>query len=89
MAWASDDTLGAALREAEGSLAQARADAWRAFDQLAGSDPQMAVDMLLDDLERRIDPLVDAVMRLGGKPRRCPYSGEHIPGGIRSSSPPP
>ncbi|MEA2672635.1 MAG: hypothetical protein QOG45_2855 [Chloroflexota bacterium] len=67
----SDVTPCAALREAESSLRQARADMWRAFDTLVGSDPQEAVDLLLADLDRRIDPLVDAVMRLGGDPRRC------------------
>jgi hypothetical protein len=63
----SEITLREALREA----AEARADAWGAFDALVGSDPQRAVDTLLVDLERRIGPLVDAVMRLGGDPRRC------------------
>jgi DNA-binding protein Fis len=93
MGRASDDTLRAALHEAEDSLAQARGDAWGAFDQLAGSDPQRAVDMLLADLERRIGPLLHTVMRLGGDPRRCwpgrGHSGVHIPGGRRSSSAPP
>ena len=78
MAWASDDTLRTALREAEDSLAQARGDAWGAFDQLAGSDPQRAVDTLLADLEHRIGPLVHTVMRLGGDPRRC-WPGRHAP----------
>jgi hypothetical protein len=78
MAWASDDTLHTALREAEDSLAQARGDAWGAFDQLAGSDPQRAVDTLLADLEHRIGPLVHTVMRLGGDPRRC-WPGRHAP----------
>jgi hypothetical protein len=73
---ASDDTLRTALHDAEDSLAQARGDAWGAFDQLAGSDPQTAVDMLLADLERRVGPLVHAVMRLGGDPRRC-WPGRH------------
>jgi hypothetical protein len=36
-----------------------------------GSDPQRAVDTLLVELEQRIGPLVEAVMRLGGDPRRC------------------
>jgi hypothetical protein len=93
MGLASDDMLRAALREAEDSLAQARGDAWGAFDQLAGSDPQRAVDMLLADLERRIGPLLHTVVRLGGDPRRCwpgrGHSGVHIPGGRRSSSAPP
>ncbi len=61
----------AALRAAERSLRQARAEMWRAFDALVGSDPQAAVDRLLADLDRRIDPLVDAVLRLGGDPRHC------------------
>jgi hypothetical protein len=78
MAWASDDTLRTALREAEDSLAQARADAWAAFDQVAGSDPQTAVDMLLADLELRIGPLLQTVMRLGGDPRKC-WPGRHPP----------
>jgi hypothetical protein len=78
MAWASDDTLRTALREAEDSLAQARGDAWGAFDQVADSDPQRAVDTLLADLERRIGPLVDTVMRLGGDPRKC-WPGRHPP----------
>jgi broad specificity phosphatase PhoE len=64
-------TLREALREAAEALAEQRADAWGAFDALAGSDPQRAVDTLLADLEQRIGPLVDAVMRLGGDPRRC------------------
>lgn len=67
----SEVTLRAALHEAEDSLAQARADAWRAFDCIAGSDPQAAVDVLLTDLDRRVGPLVWAVTRLGGDPRRC------------------
>jgi hypothetical protein len=67
----SDVTRRAGLREAESSLRQAREDMWRAFDALVGSDPQAAVDRLLADLDRRIDPLVDAVLRLGGDPRRC------------------
>jgi hypothetical protein len=29
------------------------------------------VDTLLVELEQRIGPLVEAVMRLGGDPRRC------------------
>jgi hypothetical protein len=78
MGGASDDTLRAALREAEDSLAQARGDAWAAFDQLARSDPQRAVDTLLADLERRIGPLLHTVMRLGGDPRRC-WPGRHTP----------
>jgi hypothetical protein len=53
------------------ALAVARADAWGAFDALVGSDPQRAVDALLVELDHRIGPLVDAVMRLGGDPRRC------------------
>ena len=61
----------AALRAEERRLRQARADMWRAFDALVGSDPQAAVDRLLADLDRRIDPLVDAVLRLGGDPRHC------------------
>lgn len=64
-------TLHAALRGAEDSLTQARADAWGAFDALAGSDPQAAVDLLIADLDRSISPLVAAVRRLGGDPRRC------------------
>jgi broad specificity phosphatase PhoE len=67
----SEITLSEALREAAEGLAQARADAWGAFDAVVGSDPQRAVDTLLVDLEERIGPLVDAVMRLGGDPRRC------------------
>ncbi len=67
----SESTLREALREAADSLARARADAWGSFDALAGSDPQQAVDTLLVDLEQRIGPLVDAVRRLGGDPRRC------------------
>jgi hypothetical protein len=67
----SEITLGEALREAAEALALARADAWGSFDALVGSDPQRAVDTLLVDLEQRIGPLVDAVMRLGGDPRRC------------------
>jgi hypothetical protein len=67
----SEVTLQAALHHAEDSLAQARADAWEAFDALVGSDPQRAVDLLLADLDRRVGPLVNAVMRLGGDPRRC------------------
>jgi hypothetical protein len=78
MGRASDDTLRTALREAEHSLAQARGDAWGAFDQLAHSDPQRAVDTLLADLECRIGPLVHTVMRLGGDPRRC-WPGRHSP----------
>jgi hypothetical protein len=66
-----DITLGEALREAEEGLKQARADTWQAFDALVGSDPQTAVDNLLADLNRRVGPLVHAVMRLGGDPRRC------------------
>jgi hypothetical protein len=64
-------TLREALREAAEGLVQARADAWGAFDELVGSDPQRAVDTLLVDLDQRIAPLVEAVMRLGGDPRRC------------------
>ena len=64
-------TFHAALRSAEDSLTQARADTWGAFDAMVGSDPQTAVDLLLADLDRRIGPLVGAVMRLGGDPRRC------------------
>jgi hypothetical protein len=71
MTLANEETLRAALREAEDSLAQARADAWGAFDALVGFDPQKAVDLLLADLDRRIGPLVNAVMRRGGDPRRC------------------
>jgi hypothetical protein len=71
MTLANEETLRAALRETEDSLAQARADAWGAFDALVGSDPQRAVDLLLADLDRRVGPLVNAVMRLGGDPRRC------------------
>jgi hypothetical protein len=67
----SDVTRCAALREAESSLRQAREDMWRAFDTLVGSDPQAAVDRLLADLDQRIAPLVDAVMRLGGDPCHC------------------
>ncbi len=67
----SDITLRDALQEAATALAEARADAWGAFDALAGCDPQRAVDTLLIELEQRIGPLVDAVMRLGGDPRRC------------------
>jgi hypothetical protein len=78
VARASDDTLRTALREAEDNLAQARGDAWAAFDQLAGSDPQTAVDMLLADLEQRIGPLLQTVMRLGGDPRKC-WPGRHPP----------
>jgi hypothetical protein len=76
MAWASDDPRRTALREAEESLAQARGDVWGAFDQLAESDPQRAVDTLLAELERRIGPLVETVTRLGGDPRRC-WPGRH------------
>ncbi|MDB5068318.1 MAG: hypothetical protein JWM18_4752 [Chloroflexi bacterium] len=64
-------TLHAALRSAEDSLTQARADTWGAFDAIVGSDPQAAVDLLLADLDRRDRPLVAALMRLGGDPRRC------------------
>jgi hypothetical protein len=67
----SEITLREALREAAEALAQARADTWGAFDALVASDPQRAVDTLLVELEQRIGPLVDAVMRLGGDPRRC------------------
>lgn len=67
----SEITLREALREAAEALAEARADAWGAFDALVGSDPQRAVDTLLVDLDQRIGPLVEAVMRLGGDPRRC------------------
>jgi hypothetical protein len=67
----SEVTIRAALREAESSLRQAREDMWRAFDTLVGSDPQAAVDRLLADIDQRIDPLVDAVMRLSGDPRHC------------------
>jgi hypothetical protein len=67
----SEITLREALHEAAEALAQARADVWGAFDVLVGADPQRAVDTLLVDLEQRIGPLVDAVMRLGGDPRRC------------------
>jgi hypothetical protein len=89
MAWASDDPRRTALREAEESLAKARGDVWGAFDQLAESDPQRAVDTLLAEsdpqravdtllaeLERRIGPLVETVTRLGGDPRRC-WPGRH------------
>jgi hypothetical protein len=41
------------------------------FDALVRSDPQTAVDNLTADLDRRVGPLVDAVLRLGGDPRRC------------------
>ena len=71
MAPPGDAVLGDALRAAEDSLTQARADAWSAFDALAAFDPQRAVDVLLEELERRVDPLVQAVARLGGDPRRC------------------
>jgi hypothetical protein len=71
MASASDSTLREALRAAEDSLKQARADAWGAFDALVESEAQRAVDMLVIELERRIGPLVRAVMRLGGDPRLC------------------
>jgi hypothetical protein len=67
----SEITLVEALREAADGLAQARAHAWGEFDALVGSDPQRAVDTLLVELEQRIGPLVEAVMRLGGDPRRC------------------
>jgi hypothetical protein len=86
MGRASDDTLRTALREAEDSLAQARGDAWGAFDELARSDPQRAVDTLLADLECRIDPLVHAVMRLGGDPRRC-WPGRPSPSRWQDASP--
>jgi hypothetical protein len=66
-----DITLREALREAEDALKQARAEAWGAFDALVGSDPQTAVDHLVADLDRRVSPLVEAVMRLGGDPRLC------------------
>lgn len=71
MGGVNEITLHEALCEAVEALAEARADAWGTFDALAGSDPQRAVDTLLVDLEQRIGPLVDAVMRLGGDPRRC------------------
>ncbi len=71
MSPASDVAARGALPEAERSLRRARADMWRAFDALAGTDPQAAVDRLLADLDVRIDRLVDAVIRLGGDPRRC------------------
>jgi hypothetical protein len=71
MSMASELTLQTALREAEDSLTQARADTWRAFDALATSDPQAAVDRLLADLDGRVEPWVSAVIRLGGDPRRC------------------
>jgi hypothetical protein len=67
----SEMTLRVALREAEDSLTQARADTWRDFDCIAPSDPQGAVDVLLGDLDRRVKPLIWAVTRLGGDPRRC------------------
>jgi hypothetical protein len=67
----SEVALREALHEAEDSLTQARADAWRGFDSLAGGDPQDAVDVLLTDLDRRVGPLIWAVTRLGGDPRRC------------------
>jgi hypothetical protein len=67
----SEVTLRTALHQAQDSLTQARADTWRAFDSLAGTDPQAAVDILLTDLDQRVGPLVWAVSRLGGDPRRC------------------
>jgi hypothetical protein len=68
MVSASDSTLREALRAADDSLKQARADTWGAFDALVESEAQRAVDMLVIELKRRIDPLVRAVMRLGGDP---------------------
>jgi hypothetical protein len=67
----SEITLHEALCEAAEALVEARAEAWGAFDAVVGPDPQRAVDTLLVDLDQRIGPLVDAVMRLGGDPRRC------------------
>jgi hypothetical protein len=73
----SEATRQAALREAENSLVQARADTWGAFDALVRTDQQAAVDRLLLDLGQRVGPLVGAVMRLGGDPRRCwPRGGD-------------
>lgn len=82
----SEVTLRTALHHAEDSLTQARADAWRAFDSLADTDPQTAVDLLLTDLDRRIGPLVWAVTRLGGDPRRC-WPGCHRHESQRPPSP--
>ena len=67
----ADITLREALREAEDGLTLARAEVWGAFDELVDSDPQTAVDDLVAALDRRVGPLVGAVMRLGGDPRRC------------------
>ncbi|MEA2672151.1 MAG: hypothetical protein QOG45_2371, partial [Chloroflexota bacterium] len=47
------------------------ADAWGAFDALVESEAQRAVVMLVIELERRIGPLVRAVMQLRGDPRPC------------------
>lgn len=66
-----DITLRELLREAESSLKQARKEVWEAFDALVDSDPQTAVDDLIAEMDRRVSPLVDAVMRLGGDPRLC------------------
>jgi hypothetical protein len=82
----SEVTLRAALRQAEDSLTQSRADAWRAFDSLAATDPQAAVDILLTDLDQRVGPLVWAVTRLGGDPRRC-WSGRRRHESQRPPSP--
>lgn len=67
----ADITLREALRQAEDGLTQARAEVWGAFDALVDADQQTAVDNLIADLDRRVGPLVEAVMRLGGDPRRC------------------